>query len=294
MKQVIFAIALLAMASLTGCLNTEDSPVDENIDTTDDSTSDTTEDNTDTTQDDTDTTEDTKDDELIEPVGGNGDIIIPEDSSIFIDSMPYGINEMGQWECDGYEEDRVCNYVFYDKDTFPPGGNYQYVDSDGIKNSIDFNGWVNKTGNTVTIEGLKYPDRVDDGRHTNSWWEWVCCDEDENEYQTQFHEYTYDWANKPVSETCNQRDMCQIVFYGHNGLIYNGWFTLSGSSTSWPIFEDTDDDGIEERTNYMVEYAHYTVIFDLPFEPYAFSIMSESGHYQYDLEQQYHSVDRIF
>ena len=61
MKQVVFAIALLAMASLTGCLNTEDSPVDENIDTTDDSTSDTTEDNT-----------DTKDDELIEPVGVTG------------------------------------------------------------------------------------------------------------------------------------------------------------------------------------------------------------------------------
>lgn len=57
MKQVVFAIALLAMASLTGCLNTEDSSVDENIDTTDDSTS--------------DTTEDTKDDELIEPVGEN-------------------------------------------------------------------------------------------------------------------------------------------------------------------------------------------------------------------------------
>ena len=58
MKQVVFAIALLAMASLTGCLNTEDAPVDENIDTTDDSTS--------------DTTEDTKDDELIEPVGQSG------------------------------------------------------------------------------------------------------------------------------------------------------------------------------------------------------------------------------
>ena len=71
MKQVVFAIALLAMASLTGCLNTEDSPVDENIDTTDDSTSDTTENNTDTTEDNSDTTDDTKDDELIEPVGEN-------------------------------------------------------------------------------------------------------------------------------------------------------------------------------------------------------------------------------
>ena len=38
MKQVVFAVFLLAMASLTGCLNKEDSPVD---DKTDDSTSDT-------------------------------------------------------------------------------------------------------------------------------------------------------------------------------------------------------------------------------------------------------------
>ncbi len=34
MKQVIFAIALLAMASLTGCLNTDDTSVDETTDTT--------------------------------------------------------------------------------------------------------------------------------------------------------------------------------------------------------------------------------------------------------------------
>ena len=36
MKQVIFAIALLAMASLTGCLNADDPSVDENTDTTSD------------------------------------------------------------------------------------------------------------------------------------------------------------------------------------------------------------------------------------------------------------------
>ena len=41
MKQVVFAVLLLAMASLTGCLNEEDSSVDEKTDTTDDSTSDT-------------------------------------------------------------------------------------------------------------------------------------------------------------------------------------------------------------------------------------------------------------
>ena len=85
MKQVVFAIALLAMASLTGCLNTEDSPVDENIDTTDDSTSDTTEDNTDTTEDNTDTTQDdTKDDELIEPVGTDGGYTPPATANITV------------------------------------------------------------------------------------------------------------------------------------------------------------------------------------------------------------------
>ena len=77
MKQVVFAIALLAMASLTGCLNTEDSPVDENIDTTDDSTSDTTEDNS-------DTTDDTKDDELIEPVGTDGGYSPPETANMTV------------------------------------------------------------------------------------------------------------------------------------------------------------------------------------------------------------------
>ena len=54
MKQVVFAVLLMAMASLTGCLNGDDSSVD---DKTDDTTSDTTEDNS-----------DTKDDELIDPV----------------------------------------------------------------------------------------------------------------------------------------------------------------------------------------------------------------------------------
>ena len=38
MKQVIFAIALLAMASLTGCLTDDESSVDETTDTTSDST----------------------------------------------------------------------------------------------------------------------------------------------------------------------------------------------------------------------------------------------------------------
>jgi len=277
MKQVVFAVLLMAMASLTGCLNEEDSPVDENIDTTDDSISDTTDDSTsDTTEDNSDTTDDTKEDELIEPVGGNGDITIPEDSSIFIDSMPYGINEMGQWECDGIEEDRVCNYVFYDKDTFPPGGHYEYVDSDGIKNSIDFNGWVNKTGNTVTIEGLKYPDR---GPKVSHW-------------QT-YTSFDYRIVNEPVSTSCNYPNICEVIFYGHNGLTYSGEFTLSAVSKSWMYSIDVNGDGIwggvpdenesADEMHSMYEYFHHTVTFNLPFEPYGFSVIGEYG-----------SADRVF
>ena len=67
MKQVIFAIALLAMASLTGCLTDDESSVDETTDTTSDNTGNTNDnfnDNTDTNQDNTDS----GDDGMIDPV----------------------------------------------------------------------------------------------------------------------------------------------------------------------------------------------------------------------------------
>jgi len=258
MKQVVFAVFLMTMASLTGCLNEEDS-------------SDTTEDNT-----------DTKDDGLIDPVGQ-----IPEESSIFIDSH----GESGEWDCNGDGEDRVCNYVYYNKDAFVSyfhkngtlNGIY-YTDSDGIENSIDFNGWVNKTGNTVTIEGLKYPDR---GPIVDIYTEWY-YDDDGNMRTYEVTHYIHDLANKWLSNTCNNQSTCQIVFYGHNGLTYNGWFTLS-DSTSWNFHFDADGDGNTDTYYAMAEYAQHTVTFDLPFEPYAFSIMNG-----YQLEQQYRSVDRIF
>ena len=140
MKQVVFAIALLAMASLTGCLNTEDSPVDENIDTTDDSTSDTTEDNS-------DTTDDTKDDELIEPVGTDGGYTPPENSNIRVDK---GV--IGYWTYDepfefvdcttqGYTERIDWNYVYCDLDSHQDYGPQV---------------WVNKTGKTITVECIKH------------------------------------------------------------------------------------------------------------------------------------------
>ena len=140
MKQVVFAIALLAMASLTGCLNTDDTSVDENTDTTDDSTSDTTEDNTDT-KDDTDTTDDTKDDELIEPVGTNGGYSPPENSNIRMDSgVRYIVENNEIFECtkQGYEDLVGDGYeVYCDLDYHSDNGPQV---------------WVNKTGKTITVE----------------------------------------------------------------------------------------------------------------------------------------------
>ena len=120
MKQVVFAVILMAMASLTGCLNTEDSPVDENIDTTDDSTSDTTEDNS-------DTTDDTKDDELIEPVGTTG-YTPPDKANITIDTHSSN-SSRNEWVAkDGNQITTSCdildgggwgdvyNFVVYDSD----------------------------------------------------------------------------------------------------------------------------------------------------------------------------------
>jgi len=67
MKQVVFAIALLAMASLTGCLNTNDTSVD---DTTDDTTS--------------DNNGNTNDDGTIEPVGQSGGYSPPETANMTV------------------------------------------------------------------------------------------------------------------------------------------------------------------------------------------------------------------
>ena len=241
MKQVVFAIALLAMASLTGCLNTDDTSVDD-------------------------------DNEMLDPVG---QVEIPEDSSIFMDST----GQPGKWNCIGHDADRECNYEYFANDHFENNYNddgvlisISYRDSDGIKNSINFNGWVNKTGNSVTIEGLKYPDR---GPIVNG-------------YYNGGYRYDYYNTNAPLSNTCNIGYECQIIFYGHSGLTYNGWFTLSDRN-GWGYGEDTDGDGTTDTYHDKLEYIHHSVIFDLPFEPYAFSILSG-----YELEQQYRSIDSIF
>ena len=158
MKQVVFAIALLAMASLTGCLNTEDSPVDENIDTTDDSTSDTTEDNS-------DTTDDTKDDELIEPVEEVGGHTPPTSSSIKVD---YG--QKGKVDCEGgyweeYDPEGNDTYYVEEECEYTPcnAEGWQDLNNDGSTIYCDLDGHYNtgvqvivkKVGNTVSIECIK-------------------------------------------------------------------------------------------------------------------------------------------
>ena len=144
MKQVVFAVLLMAMASLTGCLNTEDSSVDENIDTTDDSTSDTTEDNL-------DTTEDTKEDELIEPVGVTGytppetanmTVYVEGDSSVWVSKNSHQI----QTSCIlGVATGNTSKVLIYDSDDrvifiaysqYVEGAYYDSHCSDGLRIDI--------------------------------------------------------------------------------------------------------------------------------------------------------------
>tara|TARA_B100001250_G_C19592652_1_gene697043 strand:- start:113 stop:862 length:750 start_codon:yes stop_codon:yes gene_type:complete len=166
MKQVVFAVLLLAMASFTGCLTGDDSSVDENTDTIDDSTSDTTEENSDTTEENSDTTDDTKDDELLDPVGEVGGHMSPKTSTIKVD---YGIQ--GHWHCeDGeYIEDSDGNETWVEGEceyTPCPGEGWQeFVLANGDEDTYycDLDGHYNrgsqviitKNGNEVTIECIK-------------------------------------------------------------------------------------------------------------------------------------------
>jgi len=283
MKQVVFAVLLMAMASLTGCLNGDDSPVDENIDTTDDSTSDTTEDNS-------DTTDDTKDDELIEPVGQTGDTTIPEDSSVFMDSV--NIGTVGNYECTNPDgelsdysddaEDMTCTYTYFDSDFFENQYNNDgefngitYRDADGIGNSIDFNGWVNKTGKQVTIELLYYPDR---GYYYGSYQDDIDGDGNSEVVPA----YTHN-VNMPVGYTCISTG-CSITFYGNNGLEYSAYFAyITRIMDSERFAIDYDNDGIKDSFLTKTIYQKHTLNFDLPFEPYGFNLDAGSDN-----------VDRIF
>ena len=275
MKQVVFAVFLLAMASLTGCLNEEDS-------------SDTTEDNSDT------------DDGLIDPVGQ-----IPDDSSIFIDN-PYESASMGSWECgENLDGDYNCDFVYHGSDHFgiTESGNPAYFDADVITTDFFFNGWVNKTGKTVTIENLHFPegDRYGKVNYVNNtycddecWDDYYldceevcdgdeCWEECEEIWVTEctewcwtdeYTEFDYEYVGRPVTDDCNYNQLCEIIFYGHEGLVFNGKFTMSADYRTHSYVEDPDDGN---DTHYkLYYYENYTVTFDLPFEPYGFSII-ENG-----------------
>ena len=263
MKQVVFAVLLMAMASLTGCLNGDDSPVDENIDTTDDSTS--------------DTTEDTKDDELIEPVGTNGDTI-PANSSIHIDN-PYHYRQdhweeppkspdFGIWECVGENEDRECELVYHENDYFD-ADDAIYYDSDGIRNAFEFNGWVNKTGQTVTIEAMHFPYR-----------ESYLINKSENGQPV----VDGSLLGRPLTNYCTSKsDYCEITFYGNGGLTTNGFIRLS-TVLQYSYGFDSNGDGTNDTSHWGSFYEPITATFDLPFEPYGFSL-------KYD---GYETIDRVF
>ena len=274
MKQVVFAIALLAMASLTGCLDTDDTSVDENTDTTSDNTGNTNQDGT------------------IDPVGTDG-VTIPEDSSIFIDS-PRQDKGMGTYECsdprngEGHADDEEnwdCEYTYFSNDFFEnmynSNGEFydiKYRDSDGIFNQLDFNGWVNKTGDVVTIETLVYPDRG-----PFSGWSTDADLDGDGAYETVPQYYQY--VNQPVGDKC-YTSYCSVTFYGHGGLQFNGDFYTSRSMASYSHSRDSDNDGVKDSMIQTTYYQRLTVTFDLPFEPYGFTISYySSSDYQPELNR---------
>ena len=160
MKQIIFAVLLLAMATFTGCLNENDKSIDENTYTTDDSISDTTDDSI------SDTTDEPKNNELIVPVGEVGGHMSPKTSTIKVD---YGIQ--GHWNCeDGeYVEDSDGNQTWIQGNCeytpcltegwqeFVSGNGHEhtdYCDLDGHHNQAT-QVIITKNSNEVTIECIK-------------------------------------------------------------------------------------------------------------------------------------------
>ena len=143
MKQVIFAIALLAMASLTGCLTDDESSVDETTDTTSDNTGNTNDNSNDNT--------DSGDDGMIDPVGSNGGHTPPENSDVRVD---WGYS--GHWietsPDSNYFEWIACSKQGY---SIKIGDRTLYCDLDE-RQDLGAQTWVNKTGNTVTIECIRH------------------------------------------------------------------------------------------------------------------------------------------
>ncbi|MDC0526353.1 hypothetical protein OAO35_00175 [Euryarchaeota archaeon] len=322
MKQVVFAVLLMAMASLTGCLNTEDSPVD---DKTDDTTSDTTDDNTDTTEDNSDTTDDTKDDELIEPVGTDGGYSPPEDSSVFInfpenagvlrwDCTPSDPKREGFWDSTnstydnwgshyysnlppeenitGYRgnDSPSCEYIAQDfpEDYVSTNNNLVNYSWDGnninsdllvkeqYTSETEFRGWVNKTTNKVTIEGLYNP--YHDDLITNTTHDWSGdCTPGEWDCQGQYSDAA---LGMPIG-SCHGTEGCHITVFGNGGIHFTTIFTLSHWSEILIGNEQQAQfilfyGGIINQWNYHF-YQPLTVTIDLPFEPLMFTITDNSG-----------------
>ena len=264
MKQVVFAIALLAMASLTGCLNTDNTSVDENTDSTSDNTGNTNQDGT------------------IDPVGTDG-VTIPEESSIHIDSPyhyrqdhwedPPGSPELGVWECTGENEDRECEFVYHENDYFD-ADDAIYYDSDGIRNAFEFNGWVNKTGQTVTIEAMHFPYR-------------------ESYIRSSMDYVDESLLGRPVTDYCTSNNGCEITFYGHGGLMTNGILTSLSMEESMGYWFDSNGDGTNDTYREVHAYEPTTVTFDLPFEPYGFSLKHIIVDY-HNNHVEYEIIDRVF
>jgi len=146
MKQVVFAIALLAMASLTGCLNTDDTSVDENTDTTSDNTGNTNQDGT------------------IDPVGSGGGYSPPENSNVRVDN-----GFTGYWvknTSSNYYDWVACSKQGYSISVGEDSNLYCDIDERQDRGAQT---WVNKTGNYVTVECIKssVPNEACKDRSTN-------------------------------------------------------------------------------------------------------------------------------
>ena len=300
MKQVIFAIALLAMASLTGCLTDDESSVD--------TTTDTKSDNTGNTNDNSNDNTDSGDGGMVDPVGADGGVTIPEDSSVFMDSGSH--HDMGSYECNNPdkgtdewsddEEEFTCNYTYYQNDFFKNNINSEdnftsmtYIDVDGISNNLDFYGWVNKTGQTVTIEPLVYPDR---GYFQLATYADLNGD-GEQERVPKLSKNINQPVNREVCFYYSSYNECEITFYGVNNLQYNAIFSLGKSIGGANFAIDTDNDGVKDTIKEERFYQIHTITFDLPFEPYGFEIgkvYTQYGVKYNDEEGNPTSVYRIF
>ena len=302
MKQVIFAIALLAMASLTGCLTDDESTVDETTDTTSDNTG------------------NTNQDGRINPVGNDGGYTPPEYSSVFI-NFPENIGILrwnctgpdptkGEWypypyhdesrvyweydaaytELDGYSGNNLpsCEYTAED---FPQNYvstnnnlvNYSWagnnINSDLLMDRTDFRGWINKTSDKVTIEGLYNPYHDELIINTTvesveSCFGWSGCVPGN---------FTNQDLGSPIGD-CHSREICHITIFGRDGLHFSTIFTLSHNSVTLNAFEtnNTYENVYPYETVVVKEWSYQfyqplTVTIDLPFEPLMFTITDSNG-----------------